>query len=414
MLVADDLQPVDIQSIVNQVDSSRLLADLSFVQGIRHRTAGIAHLQDVKDFIHEQFQDKLIGTYLQTWPYGSYAAHNIIGRQIGTDGDGTTYLLGGHFDTVNDAPGADDNGSAVVGMLEVMRVLSQYPSRKSIQYIGFDLEEAGLLGSIQYVQNGIAPGESIAGMIDFEMIGYYSEKPNSQSFPPGFEIIFANVYDEVESQEFKGNFITNVGKQGNSAALMNSYKAASDAYVPELRVINVEAPQAWQALTPDLGRSDHAPFWLSNIPAIMLTDGAEYRNPNYHEPTDVLDSLNFTFMANVVKGTVATLAQLAEVQHADLWWGDTGFFTSTHQPFSCDLTIAPNPANDLLRIEWKACNSPVLRLSLLDATGRVMRQAESPAAPATQLEVADLPKGTYFVKMEGENGAVVKMVVLER
>ncbi|MBK9017201.1 MAG: M28 family peptidase [Saprospiraceae bacterium] len=380
MLVADDLQSIDIQSLVDQVDSTRLIGDLSFIEGIRHRTAGAAHLQEVKDLIWFQFLDRGLETYQQSFTFGSYDAQNIIGRHPGTGETGETYLLGGHFDTVADAPGADDNGSAVAGVLEAMRILSQYPTKKSIKFIGFDLEEANLVGSTRYVSNGILNGESVAGMIDFEMIGYYTEAPNSQTLPAGFNLLFPDAYNAVASQDFKGNFITNVGKVGSSATLMQNFQAASAAYVPALRSVSVEAPAAWQSLTPDLGRSDHAPFWLANRPAIMLTDGANFRNPNYHTPGDTLGTINFTFMANVVKGTVATLAQLAEVHHADTWWVDTDFFTPTNEAFDCGINISPNPARDLLLIDWTGCTAAIQRLTLLDALGRTVLTANPTGA----------------------------------
>nr|MCU0349043.1 hypothetical protein [Saprospiraceae bacterium] len=76
MLIADDLQPVDIQSLVDQVDSTRLYGDLSFIEGVRHRSAGAAHLQATKDFIELQFLDKALETSRQGFPYGGYTAHN--------------------------------------------------------------------------------------------------------------------------------------------------------------------------------------------------------------------------------------------------------------------------------------------------------------------------------------------------
>ncbi len=45
-IVADDKQPFDIQALVNEVDSNRLRNDLMFVEGIRHRTTGLAHLNE--------------------------------------------------------------------------------------------------------------------------------------------------------------------------------------------------------------------------------------------------------------------------------------------------------------------------------------------------------------------------------
>jgi hypothetical protein len=411
MLVADDLQPFDIQPLVDQVDSARLFGDLTFIEGIRHRTTGATHLQETKDFLWFSFLDKGLETTEQEFAYGNYTAHNIMGRQPGTGASGDTYILGGHFDSVDDAPGADDNGSAVAGMMEAMRILSQYPTKKSIKYIGFDLEEAGLIGSKRYVQNGILSDENILGMIDFEMIGYYSEEPNSQEFPLGFNLLFPAAYAEVAAQEFKGNFITNVGKQGGSATLMQAYKSASTSFVPALRVVNVEAP----ATPPnDLSRSDHAPFWGANIPAIMLTDGAEFRNPYYHTPNDTLGTLDFTFMSKVVMGAVATLAQLAEVQHADSWWTDIDIASGTTNPsLECAVKISPNPAHGILKIEWPACASQITKLSLLDANGRTIHTAENIEKFQYLLDVSSFAKGSYFLKMEGKAGSKTEQIVVD-
>lgn len=413
MLVADDLQAVDIQSLVDMVDSTRLKEDLTFIEGVRHRTAGAAHLQETKDFIHFQFLDQGLETYNQEFTFGSYNAHNIIGRHPGTGTTGDTYILGGHFDSVADAPGADDNGSAVAGMVEAMRILSQYPTKKTIKFIGFDLEEANLVGSTRYVTNGITNGESVAGMIDFEMIGYYSETPNSQTFPPGFNLLFPTAYNEVAAQEFKGNFITNVGKNGSSAMLMHNYQSFSQNYVPALRSVEVEAPSFWQTTTPDLGRSDHAPFWIANYPAIMLTDGANFRNPNYHTPGDSLGTINFTFMANVVKGAVATLAELAEVQHADTWVMDTDFFSKTKEAFECGVRISPNPTQDMLLVDWSGCKMSIIRLTVLDASGRTMLTT-IPSGNQTELNLGKLAGGIYFLKMESSNGtSKLERIVVE-
>ncbi len=413
MLVADDLQPVDIQALVDQVDSARLFGDLTFIEGIRHRTTGAAHLQETKDFLWFSYLDKGLETTEQAFDFGSYTAHNIMGRQPGTGSNGDTYILGGHYDSVDDAPGADDNGSAVAGMLEAMRILSQYPTKKAIKYIGFDLEEEGLIGSLRYVQNGIPLGESILGMIDFEMIGYYSEAANSQTLPNGFNLLFPNAYNEVAGQDFKGNFITNVGKQGSSATLMQQFEDLAAQYVPSLRTVSVEAPTSWQALTPDLGRSDHAAFWLGNIPAIMLTDGANFRNPFYHTPNDTIGTLNFTFMSNVVKGTVATLAQMAEIQHADSWWMDTEVATGTHEVFGCKVAISPNPAQSLVKIEMPDCASQKTSLSMYNSLGQLVIAATPIEGGQHQLHVSHLPKGRYLLKFESKGVCWVEPLIVE-
>lgn len=411
MLVANDNQPIDIQALVDQVDSSRLKDDLIFIEGIRHRTAGAAHLEEVKDMIEMRFVENGLETHRQEFNYGNYLAANIIGRMIGTESEGTVYIHDGHFDSVSNAPGADDNGSAVAGVLEALRVLSPYASKKTIKFIGFDLEETGLTGSAKYVQSGILPGETIAGVVNHEMIGYYTEEPHTQELPSGFEILFPAVVSQLAADEFRGNFISNVGG-GFSSDLANAFASAAAQYVPELKVVTLQP----SIFVPDLARSDHASFWQANIPAIMLTDGAEYRNHNYHTPGDTVGTLNFTFMHNVVKAAVATLAELAEVQHATTWWGDTEFFTNVDELAACGFKISPNPASNSFLFQWNNCAIGTLQLSLLDINGKSVFQKQiSPTeAGQTLLEVKDLPNGQYFFQAKSGNKKWSEKVVVER
>ena len=61
-------------------------------------------------------------------------------------------------------------------------------------------------------------------------------------------------------------------------------------------------------LLPMTRASDHAPFWDYAYPAVMLTDTAFLRNPNYHQPTDTPDTLDYTFLANSARALAAALA----------------------------------------------------------------------------------------------------------
>jgi hypothetical protein len=64
----------------------------------------------------------------------------------------------------------------------------------------------------------------------------------------------------------------------------------------------------------NLQRSDHAPFWRRDVPAMMLTDTANFRNPRYHcaEGADSVDSIDPAFVAKVVETAAATVADALE------------------------------------------------------------------------------------------------------
>ncbi len=227
--------------MVNQADSMRLHTDMDIMEGTRHYTAGAAHLAEVKDTLFGRFGQYGLAPYYQNFQFNSYQAQNIIGKKAGQVAENTVFIVDGHYDSVNNGPGADDNASAVIGVLEAARILSQYEFRRSIRFIGFDLEELGLRGSQEYVNNGILAGENVAGVLNFEMIGYYSERNNSQVFPPGFNLLFPAAYATVSADTFKGNFITNVANT-SSSGIKQVFDACAATYVPALKVVSIEAP----------------------------------------------------------------------------------------------------------------------------------------------------------------------------
>ncbi len=418
-VVADDKQVPSIQQLVNMVDSVRLKADMQIVEGIRHYSAGAAHLQQVKDTITNRFTRFGLNPIVQTFTYTTYSAQNFNGKKQGLVYEDTVIILGGHYDCVNNSPGADDNGTAVLGLLEASEILSKYNFKRSIRFLGFDLEELGLLGSKAYTNNGIYGYEKIKGMIDLEMIGYFSNRNNSQTFPNGFNLLFPTAYGQVQADNFRGNFITNVANT-ISSSLENAFFNNAAAFVPALKVINIEVSGTGTS-TQDLRRSDHAPFWDKGYKALMLTDGANFRNKNYHTVNDISDSLNFTFITNVIKATVATLASQAELMHSD---AKNATINLPNVPANLSelnnalpqILISPNPADDFFSICWDGSSAPVAEIMVYDALGKkvyhskVIDGAKNEHTVFTNL----FSSGLYTVKCINTKGKSVEKKVIKK
>jgi hypothetical protein len=417
-LVADDKQTFDLQQLVDEVDSLRLRDDLEFVEGIRHRNTGLAHLNETRDSLRNHFSTLNLFLEEQTFLYGGATGRNIIGTLPGTGTAEKVVVVDAHYDSVNNSPGADDNGSGVVGVMEISRLLSRYPTKKTVRYIGFDMEEDGLKGSFAYNNNGIAAGEQIEGVFNFEMIGYYSEQPNSQEIPPGFDIFFPDATAQIVANQKKGDFITNVANS-NCESLALLFSSSASEYVPDLKVITLIAAGNGSFFT-DLLRSDHAPFWLSNRPALMLTDGADFRNNCYHTPQDMAEGkLNFTFMSNVVKATLAATAQLAEIQHGD--WA-TATFQGTvgtwETPPPCQVGIAYSADSpDLLIFSLYNCPYTSAQVEIFDENGRLL-QSETLAISENEQQYSvlppSLPSGIYFAKIASPHGVRTEKFIVRR
>jgi hypothetical protein len=320
-----------------------------------------------------------------------------------------------HFDTVNDAPGADDNGSGVVGFLEALRVLKPYNFDKSIRFIGFDFEEtygiAGTYGSLQYVQNGIPAWETIEGVINFEMIGYYSQVPNSQQIPTGFNLLFPTQYAVLQADSFRGNFVTNVGDT-ESEAFKTAFSTNAQEFVPELKVTSLTLPNNG-LIAPDFRRSDHANFWDRNIPALLITDGANFRNHDYHTPADALNDINFTFMTKIIKASVATLASEAGLQNSS--FKDIELIPSGVPQPTSDLGIIlfPNPAKEKITLKIEPKFGEDLRYSIYDLSGKVVFKETSKTISTIEINVKHLEKGTHFLVCDSKQHRLVKKFQLE-
>jgi len=307
-IIAEDEAVVDINAMLNKVNPQLLRGYMSQIEGIRHLSTGKDQYLITQNLIEGLIADGNFQNRSQMYNSGGAAYKNVIGRKAGHKTESLTYMISAHYDTVEDSPGADDNGSGVCGLMAALEILKDYQFEKSLLIAAFDQEEDGLGGSNAFVNDWIRAYETITGLLNLEMIGYYSEEPNSQTLPFGFATLFAEQVAQIEANELRGDFIINTANTV-STDLLNAFNSAALTYVPDLKVITLQTDLE----IPDLRRSDHRPFWDAGYPALMITDGANYRNPYYHTPEDKSEHLNFEFMSQVVKATLATIAQQAGI-----------------------------------------------------------------------------------------------------
>ena len=410
-LVADDKFEINIEDIVALTDSNRLRSNLEFLEGIRNRSVNVAHLEATKDSIENTFINAGLKSEVFTFMRGNYEAHNFLGTLQGTSESSEYFLLGGHYDTVTDSPGADDNGSAIAGMMEAVAVMKDFNFEKSIKFIGLDLEEIGLVGSTDFVTNNLPADESLLGFLNFEMIGYFTNEPFTQTFPPGFQVLFPDAAGQVNADSARGNFLTVVGNQTH-AALADSFVNASQQYVPQLKNVKVISPQSG-TLVPDLLRSDHAPFWIAGLPALMLTDGSEFRNPHYHTMNDRVETLNFTFMNNVVKAAIATIAKLAKPVHVGIATSPFSDVVSTTDIANFGIKIFPNPTSDFINIIFEKTDFKAKKINLISLDGKTVFEKEVEKSEQFLLPVSNVSSGVYLLQVIGNQGIAVERVVVD-
>lgn len=260
-----------------------------------------AEFDEARKFI-ENYWIQLGGrVMLQTYEVLSQPVHNII-LQVGPD-QGPILVIGAHYDVAGDLPGADDNGSGTVGLMLLGKKLLEDADKleTGVQLVAFTLEEPPFfqtpnMGSAQYARSLRRAGSEVMAMVSLEMIGYFSNQPGSQSFPDGLP---------GEPPPDTGNFLCLVGRENERAFIEKLHSLmASRGDLPLLPLI--ADPQI-----PGISYSDHHSFWENGFPAMMITDTAFYRNPNYHQKSDTLETLHFDTMAALVQNLHLAILSLA-------------------------------------------------------------------------------------------------------
>jgi Zn-dependent M28 family amino/carboxypeptidase len=283
-----------IADILRQVSVDNLREYVQMLAFPRHYHAERQANLRVRDLLREFLRGLGYTPVLQ----GDY--DNIVVTSGGAD-EGPYLLLGAHYDSVPGTPGADDNGSAVALCLECARLVKENDIG-STMIVFFNREEDGLLGSRQFVASLAGqPAVSIAEAHVFEMVGYCSHEASSQRTPPGVPGLTA---PDV------GDFLGLLANR-HSNAIAEDLITLAATYIPQWPVLALKIYLGLEKFFGHLLRSDHTPFWEARIPAIMWTDTADFRNPHYHRASDLPETLDYAFLTQVTKLTMARVLSRA-------------------------------------------------------------------------------------------------------
>jgi Zn-dependent M28 family amino/carboxypeptidase len=285
------------------VNKSNLVKDVKFLTSLQpaRNFYNLTSLNKAAEYIKKEFEKSGLQVNEQKFNVDGKEYKNLV-CSVGPDSSPERIVIGAHYDVAGDQPGADDNASGVAGLLEIARLLhSEKPQLKQkIELVAFTLEEPPMFGGPQmgsaiHARALSGAGVKLRAMISLEMIGYFSEEKNSQDYPvAALQLLYPSV----------GNFIGVVGKMGQEKITgeIKDYMSRGS----EIDVQSLNAPP----FMPGTDLSDHRNYWDYGYNAVMITDTSFYRNHNYHEKTDTIETLNFVKMAEVVKGVYHALVNL--------------------------------------------------------------------------------------------------------
>lgn len=196
---------------------------------------------------------------------------NVIATLRGTVDADVTYVAGSHFDSVLDSPGGDDDSSGSSALLETARVLAQRPQRATIRFVWYTAEEAGLLGSRYFAQRALADSVRVVGGLNNDMVGWMNDHRLDNT------IRYSN--DGLRDLQ-------------HGAALLFSDMTTYDSRYYQ----NTDAHSLFDAFGDVIGG-------IGSYPVLG--------NPHYHQPHDVLETIDQQLVAEVAKVTTASLILMA-------------------------------------------------------------------------------------------------------
>lgn len=290
------LTPEQQQSAGNMQATVAVLADEI---GERHYEVPEAY-QRAADYVRDRLVDAGLQPYAEIFgDNGEY--QNIVAEHYGTDKAEEIILIGAHYDTVWMSPGADDNASGVAVLLELARHIATLPLSRSVRFVAFANEEfphyfTDNMGSLFHARQASERGENIVAMFSLEMLGYFSDEPQSQNYPRPFNWIYPD----------RANFIAFVSNFKSRRLLTDSIRLFRES-----QQFPAEGLAAPVLLVRDVRRSDQAAFWRYGYPGVMVTDTGAYRNFGYHNVSDVPNSLNYQHMARLLSGLLDVVTRLA-------------------------------------------------------------------------------------------------------
>jgi hypothetical protein len=215
--------------------------------------------------------------------------YNVAGLIEGSDPafKGETVVFSAHSDHDGQAPdgkyypGADDNGSGTVGVVELARAFAanDIKPKRSLLFVVFAAEERGLLGSYYYVAHPLRPLETTREVINFDMIGR-DETPSRQT--DGVIDIAPDTTNELNliGTNYSPDYRATVERANNIVGLKLNYKWDQE---PALNIFF---------------RSDQYPFTLHDVPAVWWFTGF---HPDYHQTTDTVEKIDFPKMQKILQ-----------------------------------------------------------------------------------------------------------------
>jgi hypothetical protein len=284
--------------------AARLLTHIRAVASKPHNIDHYDELEKSARYIEDTLKALGYQPVPQVYEVDGRAVRNIevVIEPAHPDAGTKTIVVGAHYDSYDDTPGANDNGSGTAAVLELARLLADLRNtgNKRIRLVLFVNEEPPYfqtpdMGSYRYAKLLAERREQVIGMISLETLGCFLDYPGSQKYPPPLGLLYPD----------KGDFVAFVAMTGSRELMQNLI--GSFRRHTQFPSVGGVAP----GFVPGIGWSDHWSFEEFRYPAVMITDTALFRYPHYHRTTDTPDKVDVDKLARITHGVERVIREMA-------------------------------------------------------------------------------------------------------
>jgi len=263
-----------IIDVIEQMNESMYLGYLANITAFGPRVTGTSACQEAGDYIYDEFESMDLEVRFHNWSYSGYSDRNIEATLFGTnETSDSIYIICGHYDTVVNCPGADDDASGVATILSAAYILRQYAFYHTIRFVAFSGEEQWMLGSHEYAREAYENGDNIIVVLNVDMIGFAITSTHGNKIK-----IYKN-----DASKWISDLTINVSQEYYDYILLEVVPLG-------------EAP------------SDQWYFWEYGYDGVFYHEN-EF-NYYYHTPQDTIENMNITYATKCSKLIIASLAKL--------------------------------------------------------------------------------------------------------
>ncbi|NRA92286.1 MAG: M28 family peptidase [Psychroserpens sp.] len=356
--------------IVETVSESNLQSDLTTYANFGIKEVGTSNLTNAENWIVSRYQSLgYTDIELQPFTFASGTSNNIIITKTGTLYPNTFLIIDGHYDSIN-GPGANDNGSGTVAILELARLLKDVETEYSIKFIHFSGEEEGLIVSQYYVDNTVIPENmDIRLVFNIDGVGGVAGANNNT-------IVCERELSPPQYNNAASNSFTN-----SLATLMELYSN-----------LNTEISYAYA--------SDYIPF--ENNGEIITGLYEKNQTPYSHSSNDIISNMDMQYLFQVTKGALGAALEFS-VAFETLGLEDA---------LKNNISIFPNPGKSEFTVRFAEPLATPVDFKLMDLNGKIILEATITEQNHT-ITTENLYSGNYLAQLRQGNKRVIKKLIKE-